>query len=145
MITLTGQNPASAKILEISLEISSAGDITCSDDDKKGLKEKQASLKSAVAEITAATALVLAEVLGKRYISNQLSFIYICTELTGVPLSETDLAAFVAPTTKPTGDSATTKPTGGSEPTKPSTGGSPGVTSGGAGATTGGPFFLLHV
>ena len=78
-------------------------------------------------------------------IKNQLSFIYIFTELTGVALSLTDLAAFVAPTTKPTGDSATTKPTGGSESTKPSTGGSPGVTSGGAGATTGGPFFLLHV
>jgi len=84
LIVIVNQNPASPRVEVVSLEISSVGDVTCSDADKKSLTEKQSGLKESVEKISDAYDTMIEEI----------------KTLSGTAPSAADIAAF-QPTTKP--------------------------------------------
>ena len=66
LIVIVNQNPASTRVEVVSLEISSVGDITCSEDEKKSLKEKESGLKESVDKISDAYDTMIEEIKSKK-------------------------------------------------------------------------------
>ena len=65
LIVIVGQNSASPQVKIISVEISSAGSVTCSADEIGKLKEQQAGLAASVASVAAAYETTVDEIMSK--------------------------------------------------------------------------------
>ena len=66
------QNPASTKVRQVAVQVSSTGSVTCSKQEKASLRESQKNLRKAAAKLARALAAIQKDLLSKKTFCNVL-------------------------------------------------------------------------